>query len=88
MTDRAIVAEADRIAARPYVFTLTPNADGVWTSGVLEIPGVVSEGENPTEAVEMARDALREMAIVRLEDGIPIPAPLLTLASTPGHLSA
>lgn len=75
MTDEAILAEADLIAARPYTFTLVPNENGVWTSGVLEIPGVVSEGDDPAEAVEMARDALREMAIVRMEDGLEIPEP-------------
>ncbi len=72
-----ILARADLIMLRPYTFTLMPNDDGVWTSGVLELPGVVSEGDNPTEAIEMARDALREMAIVRLEDGLDIPAPLV-----------
>ena len=75
MTDESILAEADLIAARPYTFTLVPNEDGVWTSGVLELRGVISEGDSPTEAIEMARDALREMAIVRLEDGLEIPEP-------------
>jgi len=75
MTDQLILAEADLVAARPYTFTLVPNEDGVWTSGVLEVPGVISEGDTPTEAIDMARDALREMAIVRLEDGIEIPEP-------------
>ncbi|MXW23506.1 MAG: type II toxin-antitoxin system HicB family antitoxin [Chloroflexi bacterium] len=75
MTDEAILAEADLIAARPYTFTLVLNEGGVWTSGVLEIPGVVSEGDDPAEAIEMARDALREMAIVRIEDGLEIPEP-------------
>ena len=75
MTDESTLAEADLIAARAYTFTLVPNEDGVWTSGVLELPGVISEGDSPTEAIEMARDALREMAIVRLEDGLEIPEP-------------
>lgn len=78
MTDEAVLAEADRIAALPYTFTLVPNEDGVWTSAVLELPGVISEGDDPTEAIEMARDALREMAIVRLEDGLDIPEPFET----------
>lgn len=75
MTDERVLADADLIAARPYTFTLVPNENGVWTSGVLEIPGVVSEGDDPAEAIEMARDALRELAIVRIEDGLEIPEP-------------
>lgn len=75
MDDQAILARADLIALRPYTFTLVADEDGVWTSGVLELPGVVSEGDSPAEAVEMARDALREMLIVRLEDGLDILEP-------------
>lgn len=78
MTDRAVLEQADAVVARPYTFTLVRNEDGVWTSGVLEMPGVVSEGDDPAEAIEMARDALRELAIVRLEDGIDIPEPFET----------
>ena len=78
MTSAEILARADLIAALPYTFTVVANEDGVWTSGVLELPGVVSEGDTPSEAIEMARDALREMAIVRLEDGIDIPEPFDT----------
>ena len=66
MTDRATLEEADVVASRPYTFTLVPGGDGVWTSGVLEIPGVISEGDGPAEAIAMARDALRELAIVRM----------------------
>ena len=76
MTSTEILARADAIAALPYTFTVVPNEGGVWTSGVLELPGVVSEGDSPAEAIDMARDALREMAVVRLEDGIEIPEPL------------
>ena len=75
MTDQAILNGADGIASRPYTFTLVPAEGGVWTSGVLEIPGVVSEGDDPAEAIAMARDALRELAIVRLEDGQDVPEP-------------
>ena len=78
MTDRAVLDEADAIAARSYTFTLVQDESGVWTSGVLEVPGVISEGDDPAEAIEMARDALRELAIVRLEDGIDIPEPFET----------
>ena len=78
MTDRATLEEAEVIASRPYTFTLVSGEDGVWTSGVLEIPGVISEGDDPSEAIAMARDALRELAIVRLEDGIDIQEPFET----------
>ena len=75
MTDPAILRCADLFVARPWTFTVFRNEGGVWTSGVSEIRGVVSEGDSPTEAVEMARDALREWAIVQLEDGREIPEP-------------
>ena len=79
MTAQEILARAETIAGHPHTFTLRPNENGAWTSGVIGIPGVISEGDTPNEAITMARDALREWAIVRLEDGLDIPAPFNAL---------
>jgi predicted RNase H-like HicB family nuclease len=77
-TTRAIRSEARRLAVRPYKFTAELGEDGVWTSGVLEIPGVISEGDSPGEAIENAREALVGIIALHLEEGSPIPEPFET----------
>lgn len=73
--------QAKELAARPYTFTLFQYApDDVWTSAVLEVPGAIDEGSDPTEAVSRAREALEAIIEVRLEDGLDIPEPLETKA--------
>lgn len=69
-------ARAQQLAARPYTFTLVRDDDHGWTSGVLEVPGVISEGDDANEAIEMAEDALREVIASLLEDGLDVPEPL------------
>jgi predicted RNase H-like HicB family nuclease len=77
-TTRAIRDEARRLAARPYKFTAELGEDGVWTSGVLEVPGVISEGDSPGEAIENAHEALVGIIALHLEEGSPIPEPFET----------
>lgn len=63
----------------PYRVALTPDADDEgrsgWVAEVLELPGAVSQGDTPDEAVEHVRDAMAGWISVALEDGREIPRP-------------
>jgi antitoxin HicB len=59
----------------PYTIELIPEPEGGWYVGVKELPGCMSEGDTPEEAIEMIRDAMRGWIEIALEDGDPIPEP-------------
>jgi antitoxin HicB len=59
----------------PYTIELIPEPEGGWFVAVKELPGCMSEGDTPEEAIEMIRDAMRGWLEISLEDGIPIPKP-------------
>jgi antitoxin HicB len=59
----------------PYTIELVPEPEGGWFVGVKELPGCISEGDTPEEAIEMIRDAMRAWIEVALEDGDPVPEP-------------
>lgn len=65
---KAMRNQAARLANRPYKFTLELGDDGVWTSGVLELPNVISEGDTPDEAIENAKAALEGIILMTLEE--------------------
>ena len=75
---RAMRDQSRQLAERPYTFTMVCGEDGVWTSGILEMSGVISEGDDPGEAIEMAGNALRGIILTMLEDGLQIPEPFET----------
>jgi antitoxin HicB len=70
-----IDTHADKLAARPYAFAVTQGDDGVYTVQVLELPGAISEGDTPDEALANGRDALAAVIAVMLERGQEIPEP-------------
>ena len=59
----------------PYTIELMPEPQGGWFVAVKELPGCMSRGETPAEAVERIRDAMRAWLEVATEDGYPIPEP-------------
>jgi antitoxin HicB len=59
----------------PYTIELIVEPTGGWFVAVKELPGCMSEGDTPEEAVEMIRDAMRGWIEISLEDGNPIPEP-------------
>ena len=75
---RAMRDQARQLAERPYTFTVVCGEDGVWTSGILEVSGVIAEGDDPGEAIERAGNALRGIILTMLEDGLQIPEPFET----------
>jgi predicted RNase H-like HicB family nuclease len=46
------------LAARPYTFTLAQGEDAIWAAEVIELPGVIAEGDTPDEAITEGREAL------------------------------
>lgn len=59
----------------PYTIEMIPEPEGGWFVAVKELPGCMSEGDTPEEAMEMIRDAMRGWIEVSLEDGDAIPEP-------------
>jgi len=58
-----------------YPIELTPDPDGGYVAENPDLPGCVSQGESPDEAVAALEEARRLWFEVRLEDGLPIPKP-------------
>jgi antitoxin HicB len=71
-----IEREVERYMALPYHIELIPD-EGEWVVAIPELPGCLSQGETPEEAITMIREAQRLWLQVALEDGRPIPAPRL-----------
>ncbi len=59
----------------PYTIELMPEPQGGWFVSVRELPGCMSQGDTPEEAIEMIQDAMRGWIEVSLEDGDTIPEP-------------
>ena len=61
--------------ALPYTIELTSDPEGGWFAAIKELPGCMTQGDTPEEALEMIRDAQAGWLSVALEDGDPIPEP-------------
>ncbi|HEY77169.1 MAG TPA: type II toxin-antitoxin system HicB family antitoxin [Thermoflexia bacterium] len=59
----------------PYTIELIREPEGGWFVRVRELPGCMSVGDTPDEAVEMIQDAMCLWIQTALEDGDPIPEP-------------
>jgi len=59
----------------PYTRELIPEPEGGWFVRIKELPGCMSQGETPEEALRMIEDAMRGWLEVELEDGESIPEP-------------
>ena len=60
-----------RITLRP----LTHDDGGGWLAEVPDLPGCMSDGNTPNEAVENVMDAIACWIEAAEEDGRPVPAP-------------
>jgi antitoxin HicB len=60
-----------RISLRP----LSLDEGGGWLAEVPELPGCMSDGETPQQAVESVMDAITCWIEAAEEDGRPVPAP-------------
>jgi antitoxin HicB len=61
----------------PYTREFIPDPTGGWDIRIKELPGCISQGETPEEAMRMIEDAMRLWLTVSLEDGDLIPEPRL-----------
>jgi antitoxin HicB len=75
MTQRTL----EEYLALPYSVVVTHDRDDAGAAGyvaeVRELPGVISQGKTPEEAVRSVYDAMAGWISVALEDGIEIPEP-------------
>ena len=65
----------DYYLALPYTFELQYDREDAWFVRVKELPGCMSQGNTPEEAIEMIQEAMELWLEVALEDGLPIPEP-------------
>lgn len=72
----SIDTEVAKIVARPYIRELLPNEDGTWFARIVELPGCMTEGDTPEEAIHNLREAMDLWVRTALEDGQPIPEAL------------
>jgi len=64
---------------KPYRIVLEPDDQGIgYAVWVEELPGCISAGETPEEALQMIREAMALWIETALERGKPIPEPLAT----------
>lgn len=59
----------------PYTRELIPEPEGGWFVRIKELPGCMSQGDTPEEAMEMISDAMEGWLEVALEHGQNIPEP-------------
>ena len=63
----------------PYTFVVVHDVDvdgnQGWVAEVEELPGCISQGHSPEEAITRVRDAMSGWIAVALEDGVDIPVP-------------
>jgi len=59
----------------PYTIEMIRQSNESWFVSIKELPGCMSQGDTPEEAVAMIHDAMRAWLEVALEDGYPIPEP-------------
>jgi antitoxin HicB len=59
----------------PYTIEMVPGLESGWVVSVRELPGCISQGDSPQNAVDMIREAMCGWLEIALEDGIPVPEP-------------
>jgi antitoxin HicB len=59
----------------PYTIEMIQQSTGSWFVAIKELPGCISQGDTPEDAVAMIHDAMRAWIEVALEDGMPVPEP-------------
>lgn len=67
--------EIDYYLNLPYTRELIPEPEGGWFVRIKELPGCMSQGDTPEEAMAMIKDAMQGWLEVALEHGQTIPEP-------------
>ncbi len=59
----------------PYTIEMIYDPEHAWFVRVKELPGCMSQGDDPNDAIEMIHDAMRGWIDISLQDGDSIPEP-------------
>jgi len=65
----------DDYLALPYTRELIPEPEGGWFVRIKELPGCMSQGDTPEEALAMIADAMEGWLEAALAHNLPIPEP-------------
>ena len=65
----------DEYLKLPYTIELIQEDDGTWFVKIKELPGCISVGETPDDAISMIRDAQKVWLETALEEKMVIPEP-------------
>ncbi len=77
VSKREIEQLVEHYMSLPYRVEMR-SSDWGWFVRIPDLPGCMSQGESPEDALVMIRDAQRGWLTVTLEDGRPIPEPRVT----------
>ena len=73
--DNAMEKTLEDYLRLPYTRELIPEPEGGWFVRIKELPGCMSQGETPVEAMNMIEDAMAGWIESALAHGTPIPEP-------------
>jgi antitoxin HicB len=74
--DPAVAGVVDGLLRRPYRMVVRGEPEEGYLAEAPELPGCVTAGETPEEALALLRDAMRSWLVVAVEGGHAIPDPL------------
>lgn len=73
-----IEKEVEKYMKLPYAIELIPEEDGTYFVEVKELPGCMSAGDTPQEAIKMIHEAMEAWIESNIERGLKIPPPNIT----------
>ena len=76
-----VEARVQELLRRPYAMVVRGEPGDGYLAEAPELPGCVTAGETPEEAMAMLRDAMYGWLLVQIERGVPIPEPAPALAA-------
>ncbi len=74
--DEDLTEQVRKIVSRPYHRLITGEPDEGYLGEVLELPGCVTAGETPEEALLNLREAMEVWVETALSHGEPVPEPM------------
>ena len=80
-----IAAQVEELLKRPYRIVVQGEPVEGYLAVVPELPGCVTAGQTPEEAMALLREAMRAWLESVLVDGLPAPEPAPQILATPGQ---
>jgi len=72
-----VAARVRELLKRPYRMVVKGDPSEGYLAEAPELPGCVTAGDTPDEAMEMLRDAMYGWLLVHVEQALPVPEPAL-----------